>query len=424
MKEEQAIKVIDFWQKTVTKERLFERFIPGKIDYKSREVIDVMGVRRSGKSSVLKLIIEKLKIHDHSLYLNFEDPFFIDHNTPQIIEQLIEVYKEHFNHDLTHLFFDEIQSIDKWQHSIRKLREEGIYRIYITGSSSKLLSGELATLLTGRHLSYTVFPLSFSELLHWKGIKVENKKQWVLREIQVKKVFAEFLRFGGFPEIVKTENIALLKTYFYDILQKDVIGRYDIRDKSTLEKMAQFILSHAGKTVSIESLKNTFSISYETASHYLEYFKEAFLIFDVSQFSYSLKSQQKSFKKMYSIDHGLSNAVSFRFSEDRGRILENIVMIEIKRRGAEVFYYKTANNLEVDFYVHTQHTKKLIQVCQSLADEKTKKREMRSLLVALEEVGEKEGLILTEDEEDELRVENKLIKVMPIYKWLVDGQNF
>lgn len=415
---EQAIEIINFWQKTVTKDRLFERSVVAKIDQKGSEITDLVGVRRSGKSSVLKLLIENFGLHEQSLYLNFEDPFFIEHNSPQIIEQLIEIYKEHFNADLKYLFFDEIQAIDKWERAIRKLREAGEYKIYITGSSSKLLSGELATLITGRHLSYKVFPLSFREFVNFKGISVATKKEQTLAKIKIEKAFAEYVKIGGFPEIVKTKNMALLKTYFHDILQKDIISRYDIREKNALEKMALFVLSNAGKSISIESLKNTFGLSYETANNYLEYFKEAFLIFELSQFSYSLKTQQKSFKKIYSIDQGLSNAVSFRFSEDKGRILENIVMAELMKRECEVYYYKTANNLEVDFYLPGQ--KKLIQACFSLADDKTRKRELKSLLTAMKEAKIKEGIILTQHEEDELKMEGKVIKIMPVWKWLLD----
>lgn len=319
-------------------------------------------------------------------------------------------------------FFDEIQAVEKWERAVRKLREAGEYKIYITGSSSKLLSGELATLITGRHLSYKIFPLSFREFLNFKEIPIASKKEQALSKIKIQKAFNEYAEIGGFPEIVKTKNAALLKTYFYDVLQKDVIARYDIREKSVLEKMAIFVLSNAGKIISIESLKNTFNISYETANNYLEYFKEAFLIFELSQFSYSLKTQQKSFKKIYSIDQGLSNAVSFRFSKDKGRILENIVMAELMRNSEEVYYYKTANNLEVDFYLHGNGEKKLIQVCADMTDEKTKKREIKALLIAMKETKLKEGFILTENEEDLIREEDRIIKIEPVWRWLLANE--
>jgi uncharacterized protein len=419
METKQAIKVIDFWQKNSKKELLFSRDVLEKVDSKSSEVVDLIGIRRSGKSSILKLIISKLKNPAKSLYLNFEDPFFITHNRPETIEEMIEIYKIHFNPDLKFLFFDEIQAIDKWESAIRKLREGGFYKIFITGSSSKLLSSELSTLLTGRHLSLNVFPLSFSEFLDVRGVAWKTQKQRALGQAKIEKEFDSFLKWGGFPEIVKTRNAPLLKTYFYDILQKDIVSRYDIRDKAALEKMAVFVLSNSAKIVSLESLKNSFNLSYETVSNYLSYFKEAFLISELNQFSYSLKTQQKSFKKIYSIDQGLSGAVSFRFSDDRGRMLENAVFVELSRRGEEIYYYKTKKNSEVDFYVHGGRKKILIQVCQSLADEKTKRRETRSLALAMKEMKVSSGLILTENEEGEIVEDDEKIKILPVWEWML-----
>ena len=418
---EQLIKIIDFWKKSVETDTLQGRFIAGKINVKSKEIVDLAGPRRSGKSSILKLIIRNLKLKDDFLYINFEDPFFIDHNSPQVIEELVSVFREYFSPDLRYLFFDEIQEINHWEKAVRKLRDGENFKIFITGSSSKLLSGEISSLITGRHLSYKIFPLSFLEFLDFEKIKLKGRKDVVLKEKILHKKFLKYMEIGGFPEVVLSGNQALLKNYFFDVLQKDIIMRHDIREKDTLEKMAVFLLSNSGKIVTTESLKKTYNFSYEAVSSYLEYFKESFLIFDLLQFSYSLKKQNKALKKIYAIDVGLANNVSFRFSEDKGRILENIVFLEFKRRRDDVFYYKNKDGTEVDFLIRERNrNKEIIQVCWSIDDNETKKREMDSLLRAMNELKLKSGVILTNNEAGEVILEGKKIKIKPVYKWLLE----
>ncbi len=419
---QQLVKIIDFWKKTAYEEDLHYRPVVDHIDYKSKEAIDIIGPRRSGKSSILKLLIKKLKLTDDFLFINFEDPYFVSHNSPEVIEELISVQKEYFSQNLKYLFFDEIHAVNHWESAVRKLRDGGNYKIFLTGSSSKLLSRELSTLLTGRHISYSVLPLSFSEFLSFKEIKVESKKDLILKEKTLLKNFDEYLLIGGFPEIVKTGNLSLLKQYYFDIIQKDIVMRYDVRQKDTLEKMGIFLITNSAKTVSIESLKKTFSLSFETISDYLNYFNEAFLTFELSQFSYSLKFQQKASKKIYSVDCGLANTVSFRFSEDKGRIMEQCVFLELLRKGCETYFYKTGNNKEIDFLIKLPNRKKaLIQVCWDLHDEMTKKREIDSLKQAMEELKVTSGLILTYNTEQEIPDKKQIIKVIPVYKWVIDN---
>ena len=418
---EQLVKIIDFWRKTSVESDLFWRSIVNDIDCKNKEIIDIVGPRRSGKSTILKLLVKKLGLKNNYLFINFEDPYFVTHNQPEIIEELISTYEEYFNKKLEHLFFDEIQNILNWEKIVRKLRDIGRYKIFITGSSSKLLGAELSTLLTGRHLSYSVMPLSFIEFLSFKKIQVNSKKNLILKEKNILKNFDNYLLIGGFPEIVKTENISLLKQYYFDIVQKDIIMRYDVRQKDILEKIGIYLISNTSKIISVESLKTTFNLSYEAVSNYLEYFKEASLNFELFQFSYSLKNQFKTSKKNYSVDTGLANVVSFKFSEDKGRILELSVFLELKRRGVEIYYYRTNNNKEVDFFAKQKGAKnKLIQVCWDLTDEKTKKREINSLNKAMEELALDEGLILTYNIEDKVLIDKRKITILPTYKWMLN----
>ena len=420
---QQLVKIIDFWKKSVEKDKLYDRMILGKIDHKSKEIVDLVGPRRSGKSSILKLIIRRLKLSDNFLYINFEDPFFVTHNNPQIIEEMVTVFKEYFNPKLEYLFFDEIQEINQWEKAVRKLRDGEKFKIFITGSSSKLLSGEISSLITGRHLSYNISPLSFSEFLAFRGIKICAKRDIILKEKRILRMFGEYLKIGGFPEAALTADMELLKNYFYDILQKDIVMRHNIREKEILEKMAVYLLSNSGKITSMESLKAAFNISFSAAQSYLEYFKESFLVFELPQFSYSLKKQGKALKKIYAVDIGLANAVSFKFSEDKGRMLENAVFLELKNKEGEIYYYKTKNNLEGDFMVKEKtKIKKLIQVCWTLEDKKTKEREFRSLMAAMDELKLKDGFILTYNEENKIKINKKIINVVPCWKWLLENE--
>jgi len=415
------LKVIDFWQKSLEKEVLCEREITKNINYAGKEVIDLIGPRRSGKSSIMQLIAAQLGLKKNDfLYINFEDPFFIENNSPLVIEEIVAIFREYYNPKLEYLFLDEVQEIEGWEKTVRKFRDGENFKIFLTGSSSKLLSKELATLLTGRHKTYNILPLSFAEFLHFKKIKINTPKDIILQEKKISKQFLDFLMLGGFPEPVLHSDQQLLKEYFYDILQKDIMVRYQIRERETLEKIAIYLLSNIGKPVSVEVLKKTYDISFALASKYVAYLQEAFLVFGLTQFSFSLKKQAKAFKKTYAIDTGLANAVSFRFSQDKGRYLENAVFLELTRKKEKIYYYKTKNNLEVDFAVfEKQKVKTLIQVAWSAQEEQTKKREIAGLLEAMEECELKKGIILTYDQQDVIRIEDKIIEVMPVWKWML-----
>ncbi|HEY0087447.1 MAG TPA: DUF4143 domain-containing protein, partial [Candidatus Lokiarchaeia archaeon] len=261
------------------------------------------------------------------------------------------------------------------------------------------------------------------EFLIFKNINIKDKKDIVLNQRIIARYLYEYMDTGSFPEIVLTGNSELVKNYFYDILQKDIVMRYNIREKEILERIAVYALSNSSKIISLESLKKTFGISFALASSYIDYLKNSFLIFELFQFSYSLKKQQKALKKIYTIDSGLANAVSFRFSKDSGRILENIVFLHLKMAGKEIYYYKTKNNLEVDFIVKKEtEEKELIQVSWSLIDKKTREREIKSLLIAMNELSILKGLILTDDEEENIKIEQKTIIVKPVYKWLLENK--
>jgi predicted AAA+ superfamily ATPase len=418
---EQIIKVIDFWKKNAEQGLLHPRSTLDNMDLKSKEIVDLLGPRRSGKSSLLKLIARKVRPNGF-LFINFEDPFFVENQDPGIIEEILAVFYEYYSPDLSYLLFDEIQGIPQWERYLRKLRDTEKYRIFVTGSSASLLSREIAALLTGRHLSYPVFPLSFKEFLQFKEVEIKNKKDLVLKESMIKKRFADYLQIGGFPEVVLTGKQELLKNYFFDIIQRDIMMRHSVRETKILEKVAVYTLTHSAKIISIEALKKTFDSSFALITAYLEYLKEAFLICELPQFSYSLKKQEKALKKIYAIDTGLAEWVSFKFSEDKGRMLENVVFLQIKRMQKEIYYYKTRNHLEIDFMIREKNKiQNLIQVSWTLEDIKVKDREVKSLVEGMKELKIEEGLILTYEEEGEIQLGKYKITIKPVYRWLLEA---
>ena len=412
--------ILNFWKREVLNSKLFPRDLASSLDINNPEVIDVTGVRRSGKSSVLKLIAKSLPDPDSWLYVNFEDPYFSGDNKASVLENIVEVYTRYFSEKLKYLFFDEIQNIDSWERTVRKYRDGTDYKIFITGSSSKLLSGELSTLLTGRHVSLSLMPLSFKEYLSFKGITVEGNKDLFMKSGELKRAFPEYLSYGGFPQVVLTDQRELLKSYYGDIVEKDIIGRYDVRDKNTLEKIGLFMMSNASKTLSPTSLKKMYSVSFAKAVKYIDYFKESMLCYELEQYSSSIKSRQRSLKKIYSVDTGLANIVSMSFSEDKGRLLENAVFLELKRMGKQAFYYKTPT-CEVDFVIREgNHKEELVQACWDLSDPETKARELKALKKAAGDLKLNKATIVTLDQKETITHEGLEVDVVPAYEWFTE----
>jgi predicted AAA+ superfamily ATPase len=409
--------------------RAIEKDVFGKFS-KTKEVMVITGLRRTGKSTLLRLILENLlqkkKIEKKQfLYLNFEDVRMADF-TYHDFEKVIDLYQEIEEPDENkriYLFFDEIQNVEFWEKWIYQLYETDKYRIFITGSNATLLSSELATALTGRNIPITMFPLSFSEYLTFFKKKEISKKSFYKNEDvrNIKKIWREFFIRGGMPEIVKTNSGELIREYFSNILLKDIVNRYNIKHKKELYDLARMLLANIGQITSLQKMGQAVELkNISTVKNYLQHLTDSFLFFSVPMFSFSYKQQVYNPDKFYLTDHGFFQKLAFRFSENKGNILENIVAIELKRREKEIFYYKTKNNLEVDFVVRGKNKiENLIQVSWSLDDEKTKEREIKALVKGMEEFNLKSGLILTEDEEDQFQKDGKKIKILPVWKWLL-----
>lgn len=380
--------------------------------------IIIAGIRRVGKSTLLRQIMKSF-YGNNCYYFNFEDERLLNFEIKDfnnLYELLIEIFGEK-----KVFFFDEIQNVNGWENFVRRMQDRN-FKFFITGSNASLLSKELGAKLTGRHIPQTLYPFSFKEFLDFKGYEFtkENLCQTVERA-KIKKFFNEYLKKGGMPEFLKYKDKEVLKKVYEDILYRDIVARYEIKETKILRELALYFLTNLAGLVSYNKLKNFLKLgSVNTIKSYTDYLENSFLIFTVNLFSYSLKRQFVAPKKIYCVDNGLADSVSFRFSKDRGKFLENLVFLELKRRGEEVYYYKTENNLEVDFVLTKgRKIKEAIQVSQGLANQKIKDREIKALIQTLKEVKLKQGLILTDDEEEVLNVENKKIIIYPIYKWLL-----
>ena len=429
MNREEILKILIDWNywgnyKDKSIERLF--YLNRLKDFlDTREIIVIKGVRRSGKSTIIsqfiRKFIEKKVSPKNSLIVNFEDPRFRNLNL-DLLNKIYEIYLEELLPDETHyVVLDEVQEIEGWEKFARFLSEAKKIQVFITGSSSKLLSEEYSTLLSGRHIDLDMFPLSFKEFLFFKGIDIKTKMERVKARHKIRNSLKEYIEFGGFPKVVLVkEKAVLLEGYFRDILFKDVQRRFKIREGAKLENLAKYYLTNISTIQPFNKVKNIVSLSLDSVERFSRYFSLAGLFFFVPKFSYSEKEQILNPRKIYAVDVGLRNIVSFRFSKDSGKLIENIVLVELKRRGFEVFYWRSLKQKEVDFVVKKKLAiKQLIQVCFDVDSEIVKKRETSSLLEACYHLKCSNLLVITNDYDAQEKIEDKTIKFISLWKWLL-----
>ncbi|MBF0449427.1 MAG: ATP-binding protein [Candidatus Magnetomorum sp.] len=398
----------------------------------SGEIVILKGVRRCGKSTILiNLIKELIRKGTHPkniLFVNLEDPRFINDLSLNLLSQIRDTYLEYLNPDeIPFIFLDEIQTINKFEKWLLKEYELKRARLFVTGSNAKLLSREIGSSLTGRYLDEFIFPLSFQEFLVFKGLSITNPMEIISHRIEINRYFDEYLFFGGFPKIVLTENHLLkkaeLRAYFDSILMRDIVTRYRLDNVSSLMGIAVYLMSSIAQALSVNAVKNHFKLSYDLVNRYIEYLENAFLIFRIPLFDWSLKKQQTNPKKIYAIDQGLSNIVSFNVGRRIGDRLENVVFLELLRRGFDIYYYKTKNNYEIDFVVKkNEQIVQLIQVAALLDEPKTKDREIRSLEKASGEIphaANAELIILTQNIQESIHINNKIITIKDVTAWLL-----
>ncbi|WP_428084425.1 ATP-binding protein [Candidatus Hadarchaeum sp.] len=394
----------------------------------------VVGVRRAGKTFISKQFLKKLIgegwRREQTLYVNFEDPVLRPMLSVGLLQDIYETYRHFLNQTETAvIILDEVQNVQGWESWVRSMldKQEKV-RMIITGSSSQLLRGELASALTGRILTLEVFPLDFGEFLRFKGFEGDP----LFRRREVLSLLREYLEFGGFPQAVLAEDRdvkrAVLKELFEGILTRDVAERHGVREVGDLKRLAVLTVGNFSSYISVKRLLHLFTsitrrkVSPSTINQFLNHFREAFLCFYVPIFSYKVKDQLLYPRKVYPVDVGLVNAVVPRPLENLGGLAENVVAISLlKKFGEESIFYWKDRISEVDFVVKEgMRVRQLIQVCWDPTDEETKKREVKGLLRAMEEFRLREGLVLTEYFEEGEEVEGKRIIYRPLWKWLLE----
>lgn len=359
----------------------------------------ITGVRRSGKSTLLRQVMRN---HGSKNYFNFEDTRAVgfDLNDFLVLE---EVFSEIYGND-TLFFFDEIQNVPEWERYVRSATERK-KTVVITGSNATMLSIELGTKLTGRHIDFEVFPFSWNEFLHYFNLPGSADD------------FRMYLTKGGFPEYLEKGKEEIFSTLTSDILIRDIFSRYNFRNHDTFKKIVQYLLSNTGKETSFNNLKNTFEIgSANTVMDFMNYLMNSYLFFLIPRFDHSLKVQARNPRKIYAIDQGLVNFSSVSGSPDFGRLLENAVFLHLRRTTKDIWYFK--GKKECDFIVRNEKNIILpIQVTWQLSSQ-NEKRETEGILEAMDKFDSTEGLIITFDQEDQIKKDNKTIRLIPAWKWM------
>lgn len=393
----------------------------------TKEIVVIKGVRRSGKSTIIsqfiKRLIEKGIPPKNTLIINLEDPRFRSLDL-DVLNRIYEFYLEELLPDEKHyIVLDEVQEIKGWEKFARFLNEAKGVNVIVTGSSSKLMSEEYATLLSGRHVDIEIFPLSFKEFLIFKGIILETDIEKMRLRHKIRNLLKQYIEFGGFPKAVlvnEDEKRVIMEGYFRDILLKDIQKRFKIRETAKMEELAKYYLTNISTIQPFNRVKGVVGLSLDSVERFSNYFSIANLFFFIPKFSFSRKEQILNPRKVYSVDIGLRNAIGFRFTEDFGRAIENIVLLELMRRGFNVFYWKSQTQKEVDFVLKGKlNVEHLIQVCFRIEDKKTKEREMSALIEAVRFTKCKSLSIITDDYKAEERIKKIKIQFIPLWEWLL-----
>lgn len=393
----------------------------------TKKIISLVGSRRAGKTfyfyQLMKKLVEASKLPKNRLaYINFEDdrllPLAVS-DLNDLLEAYYEMYPANKGKGI-YFFFDEIQNIKNWEVFVRRLNDTEKANILVTGSSSKLLSKEIATALRGRTLTFQLFPLSFKEFLRFKKIELENDFEYSSARFKIKKAFEEYLDFGGFPEVALEEQNTLkhkiLNNYFEMFVYRDLVERFSVRNTVLLKNIVKFLITNLSTVFSINAyyraVSKEMAVGKDTILEYVSYLEDINLIYLLPVFSYSVKKQQLNPKKAYCVDNGLRNAVAFKFSKDEGRLAENIVFIELKRREKEIFYWKNKN--EVDFIIKNKDSS--LEAINISYSNEINEREIKGLKEFKEEFKKtKKSTLITKD----IEKKESGIEYIPLWKWLI-----
>ena len=377
-------------------------------------VIVLAGIRRSGKSVLLGQIMHRTSGY---AYINFEDERllrFYAEDFEVLNEVLIEVYGQPWIY-----FFDEVQNIDRFETFVRRLQDDG-KKVVITGSNASLLSAEFGTRLTGRYRLFEVYPFSFIEYLDYHKFPVHPEAPYVTEErVLLFTAFQDYLESGGMPEYLRNHDPEYIRTLYDNLLYRDIINRYAIRRTRTVRELVAILSSTVSLPFTYNSLKTALGLKNAiTVKEYITYLGNSYLFFELLKMDFSLKRQLNSPRKIYCIDTAFCRLTGFSLTPDSGKMLENVVFVELKRRNEEIFYY--SGKRECDFIIKEGNTvTSAVQVCHEL-NEGNRERETGGLIEAMRVFGVKEGLILTSSQEDHMEVEGMTIVIEPAWKWFLN----
>jgi predicted AAA+ superfamily ATPase len=383
----------------------------------SSEIVIITGIRRCGKSTLLQQI--RTVQNEKDYYINFDDERLVSFKVNDF-QMLLEVFYELFGEQKT-FYFDEIQNVGQWERFIRRLHDTG-NKIYITGSNARMLSRELGTHLTGRYVSCELFPFSFKEFVALKNPKLLDENfHKTSTKAGILSLFHNYFNNGGFPDFAKTGNELALKTLFENILYRDIMVRNNITNEKEIRELVSYLAGNFARLSTNSELAEIIGVkNASTVKKYIGFLADSYLIFQTNKYDYSVSKQILNPKKSYFIDNGLVKRVGFSFSDNLGHLLENLIFVELLRRGKKIYYHNKSQ--ECDFVlVEDKSVTSAIQVCHAFTSEKTKKREINGLLDALNTYRIQSGLIITDDTEDEVVYESKEIKIVPAWKWLLEN---
>ena len=381
-------------------------------------ILVISWLRRVGKSTLMKQIKSSFFASQNNIYLNFEDEKLLWFEVPDF-DDLMQKFILLNNNSKTY-FFDEIQNIEKFELAIRRLYDEW-YKFFITWSNASLLSQELWSRLTWRYIKIELYPFSFREFLLFNNyILQENDLYLPEKRAFIIKNFEQYFDKWGLPEYLKYKNDEIVKQVYDDIIYKDILVRYNITDSKSFKELSKYLISNISKEFSYNKLKNILWFwSINTVKSYINYLENSYLFFQIEKFEYSVKKQIISPKKIYVVDIAFYNLVWFSFSSNNLQKLENLVFIELKRRWYEMFYHRAKK--ECDFLIRDRWViTQAYQVSWSMYESDTRKREIDWILEAMKIYNLQEWTILTNDDEEIIEIDWKTIKILPVWKWLLN----
>lgn len=373
----------------------------------SSHALIITGIRRCGKSTLMHQMIQQTE-KDKSLYVNFESPLLYNFS----MNDFTRLDNIANNMGAKWLFFDEIQMIEKWELYVRQKLDEG-FKVVVTGSNASLLSSELGTKLTGRHISQELFPFSYKEFITFQTL-VANEQS-----------VESYLYKGGFPEYLKTDDMFQLTTLFDDILVRDIVARFGIKEIKSLQNLASYLMANVGNRFSASKMRQPLSISAtSTITNWLTYLENSYLFSFIPIFSHSMKAMLVNPRKVYCIDTGLVQSLSLKGSEDLGQKFENLIFNHLRRTNKEIYYFDNKNGTECDFVVMNRgKAKQLVQVCYNLTPDNLD-RELNGAMEAMKFFDLKKTILVTFSDKDEFKKDGCTISIIPAHEFFLENNYF